>query len=266
MPSVNTPKKDAPKKKVEKLRFQFRFQPWKEVLDWFAQQADLSLVIPETIPQGTFNYSDTRDYTPAEAIDLLNSILLTKNFYLARKDRMLILVPTDDGGGVPSNLVPTVPVETLDSKGDSEVVTVYFNLTKIRPEDVEAEVQKQLGAQGSLKSLAKSQQLSVTDTAGRLRAVRDYLKHIEGTEGTVAHGLKTFNLKYARPDDVMSILRQMLEIPEDKNAAVDGSIRVAQEAGTDRLLVSGRPDKVARATEIVEGLDVPAPGGEAAAG
>ena len=31
-----------------------------------------------------------------------------------------------------------------------------------------------------MKSLAKSQQLSVTDTVGRLKTVRDYLEHIEG--------------------------------------------------------------------------------------
>ena len=67
-------------------------------------------------------------------------------------------------------------------------MNVQFNLTKIRPEDIEAEVQKLLGPQGSVMALAKSQQLSVTDTAGRLRAVRDYLKRIEGPEGTCRPG------------------------------------------------------------------------------
>ena len=44
-PEAVEPAPAAAVKKVEKLRFQFRFQPWKDVLDWFAQQADLSLVI-----------------------------------------------------------------------------------------------------------------------------------------------------------------------------------------------------------------------------
>ena len=248
------------RKKVEKLRFQFRYQPWKDVLDWFAQQADLSLVVPETIPQGTFNYSDTRDYTPAEAIDLLNTVLQTKGYTLVRRDRMLILINTEDP--IPPNLVSTVPVESLDGRGESELVNVHFKLIKIRPEDIEAEVPKLLGAQGSVKGLAKSQELSVTDTVGRLRTVRAYLNSIEGPEGTLSSGLKTFRLKHARPEEVLSILRQLLEIPEDKNAAADGSIRIVQETGSDRLLVSGRPDKVARASEIIEKLDTPASGGE----
>ncbi len=45
--------------KDARLTFSFRYQPWQEVLDWFAEQAGLSLVF-ETLPPGTFNYNDTR--------------------------------------------------------------------------------------------------------------------------------------------------------------------------------------------------------------
>ncbi|HID22861.1 MAG TPA: hypothetical protein EYP14_10745, partial [Planctomycetaceae bacterium] len=69
-----------------KLRFNFRYQRWVDVLEWFAQQADLSLVM-DAPPPGTFNYSDTRAYTPTEAIDLLNSVLLPKGFTLIRRER-----------------------------------------------------------------------------------------------------------------------------------------------------------------------------------
>ena len=50
-PSFSPSPLGSPKKKAEKIRFQFRFQPWKEVLDWFAQQADLSLVIRKHCPR-----------------------------------------------------------------------------------------------------------------------------------------------------------------------------------------------------------------------
>ncbi len=232
--------------------------PWKDVLLWFAKQADLSLVILETVPSGTFNYTDTREYTPAEAIDLLNSILLTKGFYLVRQNRMLYLANVEEK--LPPNLVPNVPVESLDKIGSSEFVNVHFKLSKFRPEDVEAEIPKLLGPQGSITSLSKSQELSVTDTGGRLRTVRDYLKYIEGPEGPMSSGLKTFHLKRAKPEEVVSILGQLLGIPDGKTAALDGSIRVSQDAGNDRLLVSGRPDLVARTTEIIERLEGPAPG------
>jgi type II secretory pathway component GspD/PulD (secretin) len=249
------PLADAPKKKTEKLRFEFRFQPWKDVLDWFAKQADLSLVVVETMPSGTFNYSDAREYTPAEAIDLLNSILQTKGFALVRRDRMLWLVPTENE--FPPGLVPTVALESLDTHGASEMVNVRFPLKKLRPEDVEADVQKLLNPQGSVKSLAKSQWLSVTDTVARLREVREYLKYIESDQGPVTGTLKTFQLKNTTAEEVLPIVRQLMEIPEDKIMSADGSIRIVQKGGGDLLIISGRPDKVARAAEIIERLENP---------
>ena len=245
-----------------KLRFQFRFQPWKDVLDWFAQQADLSLVM-DAPPQGTFNYSDNRDYTPAEAIDLLNSVLLTKGYSLVRRDRMLMLINLEDG--IPPNLISTVPLEALDSKGEFELVSVLFNLERLKPEEAEGEVKRLLGPQGSIVALAKSRQLFVTETAGRLRAIRAVIARIEGPEGSGTSGLQIFELKFARPEDVLPILRQLLEIPEDKTSAADSSIRIAAEAGSSRLLVSGRPEKVARVAEILKGLDVPTPGADGTA-
>ncbi|MGA2255596.1 MAG: secretin N-terminal domain-containing protein, partial [Thermoguttaceae bacterium] len=233
--------------------FKFSSTPWKEVLDWFAQQADLSLEIVETIPTGTFSYSDTKKFTPAEAIDLLNSVLLQKGYYLMHRDRMLMLVPTEPGF---YDLAPTVPMESLDTKGDSEVVNVLFNLTTVTPLEVETEVQK-LAPQSSIKSLPKSQQLSVTDTAARLRTVRDYLKHLEGADGPMAGTLKIVQLKNARLEDVLPILRQVLEIPEDKMMATDSSIRIVQQSSSERLLISGKPDKVARAVALIEKLDNP---------
>ena len=75
------------KRPAEHLKFQFRYQPWKDVLDWFADQNGLSLVVAENTPKGTFNYTDSREYTPAEALDVLNSVLLIKNFVLVRRER-----------------------------------------------------------------------------------------------------------------------------------------------------------------------------------
>jgi hypothetical protein len=115
-----------------KLRFSFRFQPWKDVLDWFAQQAGLSLVM-DAPPVGTFNYSDEHEYTPTEAIDLLNSVLLTKGYTLVRRERMLMLINLQDG--IPANLVPTVSLDDLDKRGEFELVSVPFN----------AEIKKLLG-------------------------------------------------------------------------------------------------------------------------
>jgi type II secretory pathway component GspD/PulD (secretin) len=240
-----------------KLRFQFRYQPWKDVLDWFAEQAGFSLVM-DSPPPGTFNYSDDHQYTPAEAIDLLNSILLTKGYTLVRRGRMLIVINLEDG--IPQNLVTTVPVEALDTKGEYELVSTLFDLDTISPEEAEAEIKKLIGPQGSVVALPKSRQVLVTETAGRLRAIRKVLARIQSPEAHSTGRVEVITLRFASPEEVLPITRQMLGIPEDKAGAGDGTIRVAVEPGTSRIVASGNPDKVARVQEIVKALDVPGPG------
>lgn len=236
-----------------KLRFSFRFQPWKDVLDWFAQQAGFSLVL-DAPPPGTFNYTDDRDYTPQQAIDLLNSVLLTKGYTLVRRERMLMLINLQDG--VPPNLVPVIPAEELDQRGEYELVSVLFNIERLSPEEAELEVKKLIGPQGSVVVLASARQLLITDTAGRLRAVRNVLERIDKTDGNTPSQVRTFDLRNAVPQTVLELLRQLLDIPADKSASADGSVRFALDGSNQRLLVSGKPDKVARVEEILKALNV----------
>ncbi len=158
-----------------KLRFNFRFAPWADVLSWFAEQAGLSLVL-DAPPPGTFNYSDTKDYTPAEAIDLLNGVLLTKGYTLIRRERMLLVVDTVDG--IPEELVPEVDIEELDRRGRFEFVRVTFPLGSRDPQAVETEIKALLGEFGKSILLPQTKQLVVVDTAGKMRAIRAVIESI----------------------------------------------------------------------------------------
>jgi type II secretory pathway component GspD/PulD (secretin) len=237
-----------------RLRFRFRFQPWNVVLDWFAQQADLSLVF-ETLPPGTFNYADDREYTPAQAIDLLNSVLLTKGFTLVRHERMLMLINLEDG--IPPNLVKTIAPEEIDQRGEFELVRAMFSLDRVTPEEVESEVRKLIGPQGAVTTLPKSKQIMVTETAGRLRAIRAVIQRLEDPEGISSGQMRVFDLGHTTAEEALGVIRPLLDLPLDRNAAPDGSIRMVPDPAGDRLIVSGKPDKVARVAEILEMIDSP---------
>jgi len=150
------------------LRFQFRFQKWADVLEWIAEEADLSLVL-DAPPPGTFNYSDQRAYTPTQAIDLLNGWLLTKGYTLIRRDRLLMCVDLQEG--IPPRAVPRIAVDALPARGTFELVTVLLPLDGHPQEDVTSEVQPLLGKYGEIKSLSKTKQVLITDTAGNLRDI-----------------------------------------------------------------------------------------------
>ena len=151
-----------------KLRFDFRLQKWPEVLDWFSRQAELSLVM-DAVPPGEFTYSDTREYSAAEAIDLLNSVLLSKGFTLMRREKMLLVVDTSEG--IPFELTPRVTVEELANRGRFEMVTVEFPLGGRPVNQCVAAVQELIGNHGRVTPLATAGKLLVTETAGKLQAI-----------------------------------------------------------------------------------------------
>ncbi|HAA68993.1 MAG TPA: hypothetical protein DCE55_07635, partial [Planctomycetaceae bacterium] len=149
------------------LYFQFVEQTWPEVLTWFAEQSDLSLVMNEP-PGGTFTYRDMKGYSPRDAIDLLNSVLLTKGFSLVRRDRTLILMALN--GELTSELIPTISFDKLDQRGRFEFVTILFPLGKRAPLAVDTAVQQLLKPYGRALTLAQTKQIRITDMAAKMPA------------------------------------------------------------------------------------------------
>jgi len=218
-----------------KLRFQFRHEKWRDVLDWFARKADLSLVM-DTAPAGTCNLTDQRDYTIAEALDQINGLLLTKGYTLVRRGRMLMVINLEDG--IPDNLVPTIPLEELAEKGEHELVKVLFNLEVLRPDEAQAEIQKLLGPQGAVVPLMKSRQIWVTDTAGRLRVIRSVLERIgepvsEAKTIVGAPQLKIHPIVGSDPQSVLSVVQTLL--------AGQADVRLSIDPKTNHLIAWARP-------------------------
>lgn len=240
-----------PAPKDVRLTFNFRFQPWAEVLNWFAQQAGFSLVM-DAPPTGTFNYTDERSYTPAEAIDLLNGVLLTKGYTLVLRGRMLMLINLEDG--IPPNLVSTVTTKELDERGEFELVATLFPLENLRPEEAEAEIKKLLGPQGSVVVLPKAQQILVTETAGRLRTIREVIQRADNPDGAGLEQVQWFDVPSTSAEETLGMIRQMFNIPAGQNAAPDGSIRMAWDPASMRLLVSGRPAKLEQIAKILQAV------------
>jgi hypothetical protein len=96
----------------------------------------------------------------------------------------------------------------------------------------------------------------VTETAGRLRTIRDVIQRIEDPQGLLSGDLETYEFKNILPDEGLAILRQLLGIPADANAAGDDTFRFATDSMGMRLLFSGSADKIAKARKILEAVDV----------
>jgi len=242
------------------LHFQFDAAPWKDVLEWLAQQAGLSLAI-ETLPVGTFTYRDERTYTVDEALDLLNSYLLTKGYTLIRRERILLVLDVENP--IPEELVTLVTTEELDKRGRFELVKCLFPLARMKAEDAAAMIKDFIGPQGKVIPFPKARQILVTETAGKLRTIRDMIARYEDPLSGGAETVYEINLQHASSEEVLSIARPLLGIPEGQNSGSDINLSV-DLLGT-RIFASGSADKLQLLRELIPKIDkAPAEAGEAA--
>ena len=251
---------ESPAPASGRLNFQFDAAPWKDVLEWLAGQSGLSLAI-ETLPVGTFTYRDDRTYTVDEALDLLNSYLLTKGYTLVRRERILLVLDVENP--IPEELVTLVTTDELDKRGRFELVKCLFPLARMKAEDAAAMIKDFIGPQGKVIPFPKARQILVTETAGKLRTIRDMITRVEDPTSGGSELIYEIDLKHASSEEVLSIARPLLGIPEGQNSAADISLSV-DLLGT-RIWATGSADKLQLLRELIPKIDkAPAETGEAA--
>ncbi|HEX5033710.1 MAG TPA: hypothetical protein VFW62_04465, partial [bacterium] len=236
------------------LQFQFRYAPWKEVLDWFAEQADLSMDAVE-FPSGTFNYTDKKKYTPEQALNLLNGLLASRGFMLLKHERMLVVINLENGE-IPPHLVTEISEKELATRGEFEIVAVLFQLNKMTPEEAEVEINKLKGPQGKVVVLSKAKQVYVREMAGKLRTIKKMIDAIEHPVTPATGNYEIIKLEFLHPNEFLIFARPLLGIPDNTNSKPDGNLVVGVDEFGKRLLATGKPDALEELKKVVKLLDV----------
>jgi type II secretory pathway component GspD/PulD (secretin) len=232
-----------------KLKFNFRLQKWDAVLDWVADEAGLSLVMDEA-PPGTFNYSDSKEYTPTEAIDLLNGWLLTKGYTLVRRERLVMCLNLK--GGLPEGAIPRVTLEDLGTRGRFEFVSVLIPLEGRPADETLTEITPLLGTYGKADMLAATQQLLVADAAATVRIIQQVVNKIPlpktaATPKPAAPApkpeLMIYPIEHANPEQAGEVLKQI----------VDGTIVI--DATASQISINAIPTEQEKAKTIIGQLE-----------
>ncbi|MDR1492875.1 MAG: hypothetical protein LBT05_09160 [Planctomycetaceae bacterium] len=227
-------------------KINFRGAAWRDVIEWYAAQAGLSLEL-ESAPPGSFTFQDDKTYTTDDILNLLNSYLLRRGFTLICNGRLLMLVNLQDG--IPIDVIRDVTESELDKVMDYEVVRVIFNLTAITPDVMQAEIQPMLGSQGYILTLVKSQQIAVTEFGNKLRAIRTIIRNLDSP--AIASGsMQLVELHNVPAEMAVATMKQLMPLSDN-----DTNLRVVLDASGSKVWLSGRRDMIERARNMLQELD-----------
>lgn len=247
-----------PIEKIE-LELNFQKQPWGDVIKWLADQADMS-VQSELIPPGSFTYRDlSRKYTVPETLDLMNGYLLDSGFTLFRSGRLLRCVNFEENqkilGELITEIADLVPVEDLKGKkyGRYEPVKVLFTLKRLDPESIKEEVKELLSIQGTVKAFSTSGQMQVTDMAGNVRAVAEFIERAEDPMSARGAAVQSIPLKVINAEEVLAVARPLLELQDGAN--VSANIKISTNTFGTVIYAKGDMDKIQILKDLVEQMD-----------
>jgi len=271
-----------------KIRFNFRGQPWPDVLDWLATVSRMSLDWQE-LPADYLNLVTQDSYTIHEARDLINRHLLARGFTILEKDEVLSVVKTED---INRGLVPRLRPEELADRMPHEFVKVSFTLDWLVAESAVEELEPMLSPNGKLTALTATNRLEAIDAVANLREIFAVLQE-EQSVGSQESLVQEFVLQHARATDVHEYLigllgmqpkssstprpmsREQMEMMQ-RQAKMMADMARNQKGGSSKsaskpkpevhlvvnprrnsILATAPPDKMVMIAKAVELMDVP---------
>jgi type II secretion system protein D len=290
-PAVTQPASPPPAAPAgeKRIKFEFSNKPWRQVIEWFTDQTGLTFV-GVNVPTGSFTFAApkgsigaTQGYTIPEVVDILNEAMLaapaTQKFQLIRRDITFTLVPADEK--IDPLLVPRVTADELASRGKTEIVSTVVQLSALTADETSHWVKRMMSPFGEVNVLSDSNQLILQDSA---KSLRNILKMIEENEKkTVGNETLRHPCAYIDARDAERMLRDQMgdprflqaqimqanqpridprtnqPIPNQQPAQKIRMYYISSDDRTNSVLVSGPPDKIAQAREILKKIDVPTP-------
>ncbi|MEM6473286.1 MAG: hypothetical protein AAF802_27240, partial [Planctomycetota bacterium] len=233
------------------LRFNFTGASWKDVLNWLATEGNLSLQI-DRYPTGSVSFIDrSRTYTVAEAQDMLNRLLLDRGYALIRRGRMLFLVfweEVDNAEKLISEYAELVPLDQLESRGKSDIVTCVFPLGSMTPDEAKQQLPEMVGPWGRVIVLDSARQATVTERAAKLIAIRDVIRQS-------AEEVREIKLVHRGAEELLQTARPLLELDPGQNSNED--IKISVGLYGDRIYVTGLASKVSILESLIQKADQP---------
>ncbi len=267
--------------KNNKIKVNFKGQPWPAVLEWLADISNMDFVWQEA-PDGFLNLTTRRSYTVDEIRDRINQRLLVRGYTLLGHDEELSLVKIEK---LDPSLVPRIAPHDLAKIQPHEFVKVSFVLDHLLAEKMVEELNPMKSPNGKLIPMLATNRIEAMDAVVNLREIHALLdREQSGDERQLQP--KWFKLKHRRASEVVPQLKTLLGIGSKKPSvpitakqrqqAQQRAVKRAKKKGKAReppkppteiylladdrnnfILAQAPPDKMAIIARAIKMIDLP---------
>tara|TARA_R110002049_G_scaffold4601_5_gene32057 strand:+ start:89011 stop:92028 length:3018 start_codon:yes stop_codon:yes gene_type:complete len=196
-----------------RVAFQFRNQPWEDLIQWLADISDQPLDWLE-LPGDRVNLRSPGRYTVEETRNLFNRYLLARGYTLLELDGGLTVAKT---AGINPAIVPRVDIRQLGSLPSYSFVRISLDVAWLSAEKLTEELKPMISTNGKLTALTTTNRIEAMDAAINLQQVAELLERERDSASREALAPE-FKLRYLPAEEAKVMLEQFLGV-EKKQAA-----------------------------------------------
>ena len=258
-----------------RVAFQFRNQPWVDLVQWLADISDQPLDWLE-LPGDRVNMRSPGRYTVAETRDLFNRYLLARGYTLLEIDGGLTVAKTKE---INPAIVPRVNADALSNLQPHTFVRTSLDVGWLSAEKLAEELKPMISANGRLTALTTTNRIEAMDAAINLNQIAELLDQ-ERSSTSRESLAPEFKLRYLPAEEAKRMLEQFLGVEKKKATPMTpqqmqmmqqmrqqnqgapptekkAEVSIVANPRQNSVIIRAPADRVAVATEFLKRVDVP---------
>jgi general secretion pathway protein D len=203
----------------KKVMLNFKNATLSTILDHLSEVTGIVIVMDVAV-EGRLTVISRQPLTLPEAITLINSVLIEKNYAAVMMGRTLKIVPVEQAktmtipvrqGGDPEAIIPS-----------DEIVTHVIPIRFARADRLVQELSELLPPYANITSNRETNTLVITDTTANIRRMVEIVRAVD-TQMSGVTDVKVFHLKYSDASNVANLINEIFRQDQRSSRSQDQS-------------------------------------------
>ena len=267
----------------DKILLNFKNATLTTILEYLSEVAGLVVVMDVEI-DGRMTVISRQPMTVREAISLINSILIEKEYAAIRMGRTLKIVPLEEAkkmnipvrqGGNPEDVIPS-----------DEIVTHVIPIRYAKAESLQVQLSALLPTYANITANVETNTLVITDTTANIRRMIEIVSAVD-TQMAGITDVKVFRLKYSDATNIANLINEIFQTDQQssrnqqrggnpfermfggrgrggggrggesssQSSGIQVEVKAAADTYTNTVVVTGSPDMLLLVEDIIKDID-----------